>query len=214
MTNIRAELSYSYRRYFPVIADVNDDNRTLSTIEHLLVNAGQACRDRRYQDAIDLYNQVRSLLWSQLYPLVNFDEKRAWSVNLRRSFVSYSAEWLNLLPIEHVAAGVRPREVAAIESGTLLGLHSNNVDFKGAGAVADMNLADMLAAQGNTASAQFFKNRPVLWHPIWSSRLKPSAALRHQPLLGAQLFQPRRYCELRRIAERSVWPPARSLRLR
>src|SRR5690242_18463935 len=133
---MHAELAYSYRRYRAIITDVTDDNRTLSIVEQLLVGAGQSYRSRRYQDAIDQYQRARSLLWSQLYPLIDLDEGRAWAVDLRRSFVSYGAEWLNLLPIEQAPAGARPRELAPIESGPVLGLLSSNVDGKATGAVA------------------------------------------------------------------------------
>lgn len=162
---LHPELVYSYRRARPVIKDVTDDNRTLSVIEKLLVNAGEDYRTRHYRDAIDLYQQARTMLWSQLFPLIELNERQAWAVDLHRSFLSYSAEWLNRLPIEQVSAGVRPRELADIRPGPVMGLTSSNVDFKGMSAVADLDFAAMLSGRGNTGSAQFFHSRAVAQAP-------------------------------------------------
>lgn len=162
---IHADIAYSFRKINPVIVEITSDNRTLVAIEQLLVNAGQAYRGRRYLEAIDLYQQARSILWSQLFPLVGLDEKRAWATDFSRLLVSYSAEWLNVLPIEHPSAGVRPREQMVVDMGPVLGLLSKNVDTKASGALADMDLAVALEARGNQASAKFFRDRAIALAP-------------------------------------------------
>ena len=100
-----AELAYSYRRSRAVLAgiDLTDaastDSAVLTKIDALLTDAASAFNQRRYQDAIDAYQQARSLLWKQLFPLTTLDEKLAWGTDLLHTLVSYSAEWLNVLPV-------------------------------------------------------------------------------------------------------------------
>ena len=165
MATVHAEVAYSYRRYRPVITTVNDSNRTLSIIEQLLVDAGDAYRARRYQGAVDLYQRARTILWAQIQPTIDLDEKIAWGVDLRRSLASYSAEWMNLLPVEQASVGARPRETVALDDVPRLGLVSSNIDAKGISAAADLEVADALKARGNEASARFFHDRAVQLAP-------------------------------------------------
>ncbi|MES2742017.1 MAG: hypothetical protein V4754_13835 [Pseudomonadota bacterium] len=159
------ELTYSFRRARPVIKDITDDNRTLAVVEQLLISAGDRYRARHYHDAIDAYQQARDLLWSQLFPWSELIETVAWNVDLQPTLFSYSAEWLNRLPIEQLSTGVRPRELADIGPGPIFGLTSTNVDYKGIGAVADLDFSTMLSTRGNTASAQFFRRRAIAQAP-------------------------------------------------
>jgi hypothetical protein len=156
---LHADIAYSFRKTKLVINEVAPSNRALAAIEQLLVTAGEAYRGRRYLEAIDLYGQARAMLWSQLFPLIPLDERRAWATNLHRALTSYSAEWLNVLPIEQASAGVRPREEVAVEDGPVFGLSSSNVDAKASGATADLSLAAALEARGNPAAAKFFRER-------------------------------------------------------
>ncbi|NOK15895.1 hypothetical protein [Corallococcus carmarthensis] len=154
-----ADIAYSFRKAKLVIDKVTPDNGALAAIEQLLVSAGQAYRARRYQDAIDLYEQARSILWSQLFPLIRLDETVAWAIDLSQTLLSYSVEWLNLLPIEQASTGVRPRELIAVGDLPVFGLLSGNVDPKASGATADLSLAIALEARGNAPSAKFFRDR-------------------------------------------------------
>lgn len=198
---IHADIAYSFRKVKPVIVENVPDTRVLAAIEQLLVNAGQAYRGRRYMEAIELYQQARSILWSQLSPLIDLDEKRAWATDLRRTLVSYCAEWLNLLPIEEASAGVRPREQVAPEVGPVLGLLSSNVDSKASGATADMGLAAALEARGNEASAKFFRERatrlaPELIAQIQAANTPPTP----RPPLGPVISRPSDDLRFERLA--------------
>jgi hypothetical protein len=159
-----AELAYSYRRSSAVLAGIDlteaasTDSAVLTTIDALLADAASAYNQRRYQDAIDAYQQARSLLWKQLFPLTTLDEKLAWSTDLLHTLVSYSAEWLNVLPVEQATAGVRPRELVSV-TAPVVGLLSGATDAKGTAAVADLRVSQTLQAMGNAASAKFFADR-------------------------------------------------------
>ena len=159
-----AELAYSYRRSGAVLAgiDLTDaastDSAVLTKIDALLTDAASAFNQRRYQDAIDAYQQARSLLWKQLFPLTTLDEKLAWGTDLLHTLVSYSAEWLNVLPVEQATAGVRPRELTSVDA-PVVGLLSGATDAKGTAAVADLRVSQTLQEMGNAASAKFFADR-------------------------------------------------------
>ena len=159
-----AELTYSYRRSRAVLVgiDLTDaastDSAVLTKIDALLTDAASAFNQRRYQDAIDAYQQARSLLWKQLFPLTTLDEKLAWGTDLLHTLVSYSAEWLNVLPVEQATAGVRPRELTSVNA-PVVGLLSGATDAKGTAAVADLRVSQTLQEMGNAASAKFFADR-------------------------------------------------------
>jgi hypothetical protein len=198
---IHSDVAYSFRKIKAVIDVVTPDNRTLAAIEQLLVTAGEAYRTRHYQDAIDLYQQARSMIWSQLFPLTVLDERRAWTTDLRRGLMSYSVEWLNVLPIEQPTAGVRPREAVDINAGPVLGLTSPNVDAKSSGAVADLNLAASLEARGNTGSAKFFRERARTIAPVLIRDIEAAGAPQPgPPRLTAELPLERRSAALRSTA--------------
>jgi hypothetical protein len=164
--NYAAELSYSFRRTAAVLAavDLTPDEAAgtaaLARVDALLAGAAAALNQRRYNDAVDAYNQARSLLWTQLYPLTTLDEQLAWKTDLMKTLVSYSAEWLNVLPVEQATAGVRPRELTNIDA-PVFGLLSSATDAKGTAALADLELSRTLGANGNTAAAKFFSDRAV-----------------------------------------------------
>ncbi|WP_051378493.1 hypothetical protein [Derxia gummosa] len=181
---IHAELAYSFRRFRPVITTVNEANRTLSIVEQMLIDAGGAYRARRYQDAVDTYQRARQILWSQIQPTLDLDERLAWSVDLRRALASSSAEWMNLLPVEQPAAGARPRETVALADTPVLGLMADNIDAKGMGAAADLEMADQLMARGNEASARFFHDRAMQTAPEVVKGIESAAtpALRATPI--------------------------------
>ena len=165
-----AELAYSYRRGSAVLAgiDLTDtastDSAVLAKIDALLAGAATAFNQRRYQDAIDAYQQVRSLLWKQLFPLTTLDEKLAWRTDLIHTLVSYSAEWLNVLPVEQAMSGVRPRELTSVDA-PVVGLLSGATDAKGTAAAADLRVAQTLQGMGNAASAKFFADRAATEAP-------------------------------------------------
>ena len=187
-----AQLAYSYRRNAAVIALVDQTDTTaaqsaaLAKVDALLVDAAAAYNDRRYTDAVGSYQAARTLLWKQLYPLTTLDEGVAWKTDLMKTLVSYSAEWLNVLPVQQATAGVRPREFTAIDA-PVYGLLSAATDAKGTAAVADYELSQTLQAAGNTVSAKFFADRaeaqaPDLIKQITALDAPPAAV----PLLAAE----------------------------
>jgi hypothetical protein len=181
---LHADLTYSYRRLSAVIVAPGSESATLARVEQLLVDAAVAYRARRYGDAIAGYLEARRLLWSQLFPTARLDENRAWSTPLYRSLVSYGGEWLNVLPVEQPTAGVRPREVAALDTGPALGLLSASVSGQGSQAAADLQTAGVLRALGNIASADFFQDRAEQLAPDFVKALAPSDAAAETPGAG------------------------------
>jgi len=159
-----AQLAYSYRRQSAVMANIEQssasaaDTAALAKIDALLVMASTAYNERRYTDAVGNYNDARQLLWAQLFPLTFLDETLAWKTDLKRTLMSYAAEWLNVLPVEQATAGVRPRELVSINE-PIYGLLSSVTDAKGTAALADYELAQTLKANGNVRSATFFSDR-------------------------------------------------------
>jgi hypothetical protein len=157
--NVHPEVFYSFRRVEQIVSAERPETRTLSRIEALLVSAAEAYRQRRYLDAIEAYEEGRRLIWSQLYPTTTLDEDRIRHLDLVGTLVSYGSEWLNVLPVEEAAAGVRPREVADVHDGALLGLRSGRIDEKATVAAADLETATALEASANTKAASFFRER-------------------------------------------------------
>jgi len=179
-----AELAYSYRRDRAVLSSVDlsgassTDSAVLTKIDALLSDAASAFNLRHYQDAIDAYQQARGLLWKQLFPLTTLDEKLAWGADLMHTLVSYSAEWLNVLPVEQATAGVRPRELTAMDA-PVVGLLSGLTDAKGTAAVADLQVSMTLRAIGNASSAKFFADRAASEAPDLIGKI--TAAQQAQP---------------------------------
>ncbi|MBA3588459.1 hypothetical protein [Methylibium sp.] len=176
-----ADIAYSYRKFKAVITQVTPENRTLAAIEQLLVGAGQAYRERRYLQAIDLYQQGRSMLWSQLHPLVGLDEKSVWATDFSKSLASLSAEWLNVLPVEQASTGVRPREQVDFAAGPVVGLLSSNIDAKISGATADLSLATELDERGNPVAAKFFRDRATAIAPTLVGQISAVGAASPAP---------------------------------
>lgn len=156
-----AEVAYSFRRLDLVLAAAapNADTAVLQRIEQLLVDAGEAYRQRKHHDAIDAYTQARRLIWSQLYPTSRFDELKIRKLDVFKSVLSYAGEWLNALPVGTGAVGVRPREVIEIDTGPVTGLRLDALTASGVKAAADIGAAAVLERSGNTAAAMFFRNR-------------------------------------------------------
>ena len=169
-TSYVSELAYTYRRNHPVLSGVtlqggaSADTAVLSQIDGLLADAASAYHERRYQDAIDSYQQARTILWQQLFPLTVLDEKIAWSTDLLHPLVSYSAEWLNVLPVQQAIAGVRPRELTTVDA-PVVGLLSGATNATATAAVADLQVSQTLQRLGNTASAAFFAQRAATEAP-------------------------------------------------
>lgn len=155
------DTAYSFRRLHAVI--VGDaaaaDTQVLARIEQLLVAAGEAFRARRYLDAIDDYTAVRRLVWSQLYPVSHYREVDVRKVDLYRTLVSYSGEWMNVLPVETALEGVRPREIAKVEDAPVIGLRSKTAGVDVTRAAADLSTARSLERVGNAVAARFFRDR-------------------------------------------------------
>ncbi|MGK7871157.1 hypothetical protein [Falsiroseomonas sp. E2-1-a20] len=174
---VHADIAYTYRKFKVVIDEITSQNRTLAAIERLLVNAGQAFRERRYLDAIESYQEARSILWRQLFPLHFLIEEKVAGTDLSKAFASYGAEWLNVLPIEEAAAGVRPREMVDFDPGPVFGLMSSNVDAKISGATADLRLSAELRARGNERSAQFFHDRAAAAAPTLVAQIEAASTV-------------------------------------
>ena len=181
-----AELAYSYRRGVSVLAGItiagpaSTDTAALAAIDAGLAAAAAAYNQRHYQEAIDGYQQVRTLLWKQLFPLTTLDEKLAWSTDLLKTLVSYSAEWLNVLPVEQASAGVRPRELLSVDA-PVVGLLSSATGATATAAVADLDLSRTLQEMGNTASAKFFADRAATEAPDLITKLTGTRAAPAQP---------------------------------
>jgi hypothetical protein len=158
---LHAETVYSYRRSHRVITGeaATGDARTLARIEQLLVAAADAYRSRRYLDGVRHYTEARQLVWSQLFPSSRFDEVQIRDLDIHRTLASYAGEWMNVLPVESAPAGVRPRELAAVDTGKVVGLHAAAVDTVVAGAAADLAAAKTLEHRGNVEAAKFFRQR-------------------------------------------------------
>jgi hypothetical protein len=155
-----AQAAYSYRRTSAVTAGLEPsaDTAALAKIDALLADAATAYNQRRYDDAVTDYQSARQLLWSQLYPLTRLDESVAAKSQLLNTIVSYSAEWLNVLPVEQASVGVRPRDLTIINQ-PVYGLLSSATTATATAALADYELSLTHAANGNTASAKFFADR-------------------------------------------------------
>ena len=158
---IHAEVAYSFKRLDLVLiaAAPSGDTAVLQRIEQLLVDAGDAYRQRRYLDAIDAYTEARRLIWSQLYPTSRFDEIKIRKLDVFKTVLSYAGEWLNALPAGTGAVGVRPREVVEIDTGPVTGLRLDALTSSGVKAAGDVSAAAVLERSGNAAAAKFFRNR-------------------------------------------------------
>ncbi|WP_456844068.1 Tc toxin subunit A-related protein [Cellulomonas sp. P5_C6] len=159
MAALHTDLAYSFRRNKAVVGVRTGATAVLGQIEDLLVAAATAHRQRRYTDAVDGYTAARRLIWSQLAPLVTYEEQVVLAVDLVPSLASYAAEFLNLLPVEQPTAGVRPRVVPEVDDGPVLGLHSAKVGRDASLAAADLEVARQLESVGNPKSATFFRER-------------------------------------------------------
>lgn len=167
-TKLHTDVAYTYRRWTAVIPTTTAPTAptaVLGQIENLLIAASTAYRERRYEDAVETYTSARRLIWSQIAPLVTFDESVIKHVELTASLASYSAEFLNILPVEQPVVGVRPRVEADVQPGPLLGLHSAKVSRNATLAAADLEMADELEALGNTKSATFYRERATALDP-------------------------------------------------
>lgn len=174
------DIYYSYRRFEAVVTATAGQGLSLVAMEALLVKAGQAHRERRYQDAISAYQQARQLIWSQLFPAGAYDETKARTADIFRPLVSYAAEWLNVLPVEQLVAGVRPRELPNFDPGPSFGLRSDAIGVAGTNAAADLELSKALTNVGNTGAAKFFRDRAVAQQPDFVKAVEAQSA----PLSG------------------------------
>ncbi|MGY4765847.1 Tc toxin subunit A-related protein [Kribbella sp. CWNU-51] len=172
MAALHADLTYTYRRHKAVVPAQTGPTEVLAQIERLLIAASTAYRERRYAEAIDAYMAVRRLIWSQLAPLVTFDEVIIAKIDLIPALLSYSAEFLNLLTIEEPTAGARPREEPVVDPDSPLGLFSGKVTRAGSLAAADLELAHQLQARGNAQSAEFFRSRALARDPEFVALLE------------------------------------------
>jgi hypothetical protein len=153
------ELAYSFQRVKETVGTKPVSASVLLRVHRLLVDASRAFEGRRYTDAIALYQEVRRLLWTQLFPTTVLVESDAWQIDLFVPLVSYGGEWLNVLPVEQPVTGVRPRVEVPADTGPRLGLTSGAIDADGISAIADLEAAELLKAQGNDEAAGFFRDR-------------------------------------------------------
>ncbi len=158
---IHPESVYAFRRVDAVIKVIGggSGSATLSTIEQLLIAAGDAYRSRRYLDSIDHYTEARRLIWSQMYPATRFDERAIAQIELFPTLMSYASEWLNVLPLDAGVVGVRPRNANPVAASEVLGIGLETLDATKTNAAADLSSAALLERSGNTTAATFFRNR-------------------------------------------------------
>lgn len=191
MARLHRDLAYTYRRFTAVVAQPTGSTAVLGQIESLLVQASTAYRERRYRDALDDYTSARRLIWSQLSPLHSYDERIVGTLDLRKALVSYSTEFLNLLPVEQPTAGVRPRvDPPAVDAPTL-GLFSDAVTLKGSHAAADLDVAAELTAIGNTKAAQFYLDRATQLAPDLVEKIQAQRAPQPGPGAVGPIAAPR-----------------------
>lgn len=167
------DIAYGFRRDRAVITAAvaaAPSTSTLARIEQLLVAAADDYRARRYNAAIEGYQSARSLIWGQLFPLKKFDDRIAVRPDLIKTLLSYSAEWLNVLPVEQAVDGVRPRETLEID-GPVFGLLSEATGSVATGAIADFQLSQRLRDDGNAKSADFFLDRAKTAAPDFIAKL-------------------------------------------
>lgn len=174
MAAFAPELAYAFRRQaLVIVGDVAESpaSALLGQVEQGLVTAAGDFGGRQYEDAITDYTAVRKLIWSQLFPSTEYDETLSQTQDLLRPLVSYGAEWLNILPIEQAANGVRPREDVPTGIGQLMGLRSQLFNDVGVRAAADLELSSTLSAMGNAGAAKFFHDRATATAPALVSAL-------------------------------------------
>src|SRR4051812_27841491 len=161
------ETAYSFRRLEAVVVGdtAGGVTQVLARIEQLLISAGESFRARRYLDAIDAYTEVRRLVWSQLFPVSRYGETVVRKADLYRTLVSYGAEWMNVLPVETAVEGVRPREIAQVDPGPMLGLRAKTAGADVTRAATDLATARNLERAGNAAAGRFFRDRAAAGAP-------------------------------------------------
>ena len=152
---LHTDVAYTYRRWTAVMPTTTGPTAVLAQIESLLIAASTAYRERRYEDAVETYTSARTLIWSQIAPLVTFDESVIHGVKVTASLASNSPEFLNFLPVEQPIVGVRPRIEPDVRPGPLLGLHSGKVTRNATLAAGGPGVGAAGAGHGNTASAGF-----------------------------------------------------------
>src|SRR5262249_41044674 len=146
------------------------EQAALAAIENALVFANSEFFARHYQSAIDAYLRAAALIYAQIDP--GFSISRIGELNqtvrdqaLFESLLSASVEWFNVLPVKQPLTATSPRLLAdpALLANAQLdgtGLQSGLLQLASArSVVADWQLAQTYAAQGNAGQAQFFLAR-------------------------------------------------------
>jgi tetratricopeptide (TPR) repeat protein len=143
------------------------DAASLAAIEAQMLDANQAFWKRRYQDAIADYQQAAGKIYALLDPQFTLVSLGAIALprdpGLFEGFVSVSAEYLNVLPVNQPSAGPPPR--VAVDPALLVGNGKSPVmgiqsmqlaSRNAAGALASWRLAQNYSALGMPESAAHF----------------------------------------------------------
>jgi len=193
MASFEPELAYSFRRARPVMPATGDDAAAwavLAVVEDLLIRAAARYNAREYLAAIDSYLEARRLLLAQLFPTVQIDKVKVPDLELTNPFISYAAEWLNVLPIEQPLRGVRPRQDVPDVKDDALGLRSGKLDDAGIRAAADLDVAVTLDSRGNLAAGRFFRDRATRLAPDLVPLLETPAVAPAGPALALRAPAP------------------------
>lgn len=191
-----SENFYSFRNIGLVVDTQSPDQAALSAIEQKMAEANQDFYQRRYQDAIQAYQDASGLIFAQIDPSYTFvGGQVARSTRFSRdpalfdSLLSASLEWVNVQPVHQPIAAVRPRtavnpalfgkDVTKLDA---LGVFSSQLSTPAAvQTVADWQLATSYANQHNQAQVQFFAARaqkadPNLFRALGGT---PGSSTRH-----------------------------------
>ena len=144
----------------------NTDAALLAEIDALLASAAASFNARAYADALDDYFACESLIYAQLDPQWDPELGGRLRAQLPRdpalfdALLSATSQWLNLLSVPAPASPVRPAtppsaqqlaSVAALHGAGLMPVSANPAST--AQALADMQLASLYSAQGNSAAS-------------------------------------------------------------
>jgi hypothetical protein len=169
-----SENFYSFRPVTMVVDQQSPDQAALSAIEQKLTEASQDFYQRRYQDAIQAYQDASALIFAQLDPgftfvagQVNPAIRFSRDPSLFDPLLSVALEWLNVQPVHQPMAAVRPRvpvntaafgsDIAKLDA---VGVVSSQLTSAAAlQTVADWEQSITYANQKNQAQVQFFSSR-------------------------------------------------------
>lgn len=155
----------------PATPEQREQQAALAAIEATLNEAHALFLARRYEAAFEAYGDASDLIQAQLVPgfpvgASRFGFATALEPAMFDSLLGAGLEWMNLLPVRQPELGARSRVEA--DGGLVrdaarfskLGVHSETLsDTRNAAALADWQLGQAYALQGNAAQASAFTEK-------------------------------------------------------